>query len=218
MPSGKKNLCCQKIKTFPDLENLLLFCCIPQYIILSVPIKICKSGMLIATNGSKYDTLNEWFTNEMKPLLPKKEQFDPPQCNRDFFDKPGRQGHSLQEILSILENGDVTSKEKIKSSHKLFLSNLSNNSPMAETELVLFSLFRVSGFNLDNINIQQLKELVSIIFKSDDIEYSLNNDLIKYVTNEINLLKCRFCLYMDMLKAFLSFKFKFVNTSNKQRM
>lgn len=73
---------------------------------------------------------------------------------------------------------------------------------MAETELVLFSLFRVSGFNLDNINIQQLKELVSIIFKSDDIEYSLNNDLIKYVTNEINLLKCRFCLYMDMLKAF----------------
>jgi hypothetical protein len=83
MNHGKRSLLVDSVLQYPQLCKVVLFCCTPQHKSVSVPVKLSISGLLVATNGKEYKSIQDWFYSELYPRLPenKATSYDIPQSN-----------------------------------------------------------------------------------------------------------------------------------------
>jgi hypothetical protein len=112
--------------------------------------------------------------------------YDIPQSNRDFFTKPGRKGISFQTLLSkisIVE--DINNILPI--TNEISFCSLSVNSLLNSYELVLFSLIRVTGYNINVVNYQLLEDIATTLCEDSDNTFC-HSDVISYVSSTILIL------------------------------
>lgn len=180
MNHGKRSLLVDSVLQYPQLCKVVLFCCIPQHKSVSVPVKLSTSGSLVATNGKEYKSIQDWFYSELNPRLPENKAtlYDIPQSNRDFFTKPGRKGISFQTLVSKISIGeDINNILPI--TNEISFCSLSVNSLLNSYELVLYSLMRVTGFNINVVNYQLLEDIATTLCKESDNTFC-RSDVISY--------------------------------------
>jgi hypothetical protein len=184
----KRSLLVDSVLQYPQLCKVVLFCCTPQHKSVSVPVKLSISGLLVATNGKEYKSIQDWFYSELYPRLPenKATSYDIPQSNRDFFTKPDRKGISFQTLISKISIGEHINNI-LPITNEISFCSLSVNSLLNSYELVLYSLMSVTGLNINVVNYQLLEDIATTLCKDSDNTFC-HSDVISYVTNSDDIL------------------------------
>ena len=119
-----------------------------------------------------------------------------------FFTKPGRKGISFQTLLSkisIVE--DINNILPI--TNEISFCSLSVNSLLNSYELVLFSLIRVTGYNINVVNYQLLEDIATTLCEDSDNTFC-HSDVISYVTNSDDIFSYRYIMFYEYCEVLLS--------------
>lgn len=181
MPKGNKCFITESVKQNPALSSTRLFCCIPTYPNISVPLTLTRKGTILSSNGTEYERLSDWVEYEFVPHCPKDANksviIKSIHSKRDFFTEPCRRGKSFIQLVeeyadpcSVIESGENIFSKVTETSH-LFVS-----------ELILYALMRVTGFKASDVQQSLVNQYTQVLNKCSNTHINVE-DINNYLTN-----------------------------------
>ena len=183
MPKGNKCFLVECVRKNPALSSTKLFCCIPTYPDVSVPLTLTRTGSILSSSGTEYKLLGDWVEHEFVSQCPshadKSVIIKRINSKRDFFTEPCRRGKTFVQLVD-----EVTSTSTFcppECGEQIF-SKVTETSHLFVSELILFALMKVTCFKISNFNETLINEYAKVLNTFSDMHIKVDG-INNYLTN-----------------------------------
>jgi len=187
----------KSVQNYPELLYMTFFCIIPAFPDISVPLKLSTSGSIVSLSSTEYENLKEWSIAEFFPHIPShvdKSKITI-QCLRDIFTQPDRSAKSFRQLVK-----DIECKPNKKTGAQ-YSTDIEENSTLSVHELVLYSLLRISGYQMSTLDANQISKYEQVFLDNED-KLDDFTDLFDFMQQCNKIIESRRKLFYDIIKSF----------------
>lgn len=194
----KTNILKKSVKKYPELSYRTFFCVVSSFPDITVPFKLTTSGCILSLNNIEYDNLKEWSTREFLPHLPSdvdKSKINT-RCLRDIFTQPDRHSKSFKQLVQEIEHKPIAYKTQDG-----YFTSIEETSTLSVNELILYSLLRLSGFQMSGLDKNQISKYKKVFVDHED---KLKNfgDILEFMLHHSKMMEYRRITFDHIIKSF----------------